>query len=88
MAMEKCGLAKLTEECGELIQVAAKKMAYMDTDLHPDGRSMKDRLEEEIADVLAACTFVAKKLDLNEDYIEKRARDKIARFEEWDRADA
>lgn len=45
------GLAKLIEECGELIQVAGKKLAFYTTDVHPDGGpspSLKRRMEDEI----------------------------------------
>jgi NTP pyrophosphatase (non-canonical NTP hydrolase) len=83
--MEKNGLAKLVEECGELIQVAAKKMAYMDTDLHPDGQSLKLRLQHEIADVMAACHFVQETFALDLGEIMERATAKHARFCAWHR---
>lgn len=45
------GLAKLIEECGELQQIAGKKLAYYTTDEHPDGQGpLSTRLEDEIAD--------------------------------------
>ena len=65
MAMANKGLTKLNEELCELGQIAAKKTAYMDTDHHPDGESLKERMEDETADVLAAITFVVEKFDLN-----------------------
>ena len=36
------GLTKLIEECGELVQIAAKKQAYFDTDTHPDGKGSNE----------------------------------------------
>lgn len=85
MALEMKGLAKLTEECGELIQVASKKMARMDSDDHWDGAgSLKRRLEEEIADVHAILYVVMKNFDLNEQFILRRAVDKQELFFKWD----
>lgn len=82
--MDKKGLTKLIEECGELVQIAAKKSAYMDVDLHPDGKgSMKMRLEDELADVEAASQFVIDKFKLNEQRIQQRAIDKLMQFTLW-----
>lgn len=79
------GLTKLIEECGELSQIAAKKQAYFDTDIHPDGKgSMKRRMEEEMADVMAACIFVAEKFGLDQEFLEARAQKKLALFKSWD----
>lgn len=85
MAMAAGGLAKVMEECGELIQIAAKKIAYPDTDEHPDGKgSMKERLEDEIADVIAATTFITENFNLDEYRIYMRAGVKIRLFRYWD----
>jgi NTP pyrophosphatase (non-canonical NTP hydrolase) len=84
MTMDKKGLTKLIEECGELIQIAAKKSAFMDTDKHPDGKeSMTQRLQEEIADVLGACEFVIQEFELDETFMEERARAKFKLFKKW-----
>lgn len=83
MTMAGNGLVKLVEELGELAQVAAKKLAYMNTDIHPDGKSLKARMEEEMADVVAACIFVRDKFDLDEDIMNNRIAKKLALFEEW-----
>jgi len=84
MTMSNNGLTKLMEECGELTAIAAKKVAFMNTDVHPDGAgSMKLRLEEELADVLAISTFVADVWDLDEEAIMKRAEKKRALFYKW-----
>ena len=83
--MQFGGLTKLIEECGELVQIAAKKQAYFDTDTHPDGKgSMKRRLEEEMADVIAACVFVAEKFGLDDKFLETRMQKKLALFKSWD----
>lgn len=86
MTMCAGGLAKLGEECGELQAVVGKKLAYYDTDDHPDGAgSLKARLEDEIADVIAAAGFVASRHGLDWRRIETRCRKKRATFECWDR---
>jgi NTP pyrophosphatase (non-canonical NTP hydrolase) len=84
MAMHMNGLTKLVEELGELQQITAKKMAYFDTDEHPDGKgSMKLRLEEEMADVLAAIMFVQCVNGLDGDFINERYQKKFNRFMDW-----
>ncbi len=78
------GLLKLTEECGELIQIASKKMAFMDTDVHPDGAgSMSERLENEIGDVLAITRHAAEQLLLDIPRIENRMHEKLKNFRKW-----
>ena len=85
MAMDKGGLTKLIEECGELTQIAAKKQAYFDVDDHPDGvGSMKVRMEEEIADVAAASMFVIDKFDLDVEAVFRRICLKLNLFKTWD----
>lgn len=84
MSMDKRGLTKLAEECGELVQAAMKKSAYMDSK-HPDKKGDLDkRIEEEMADVLAACEFVQSTLKLNRKAIQKRKEMKLKRFKKWD----
>lgn len=88
MPMEGKGLVKLMEECGELTQVAAKRLAFKDGDLHWDGKgSLKKRLEDELADVIAASAFVSAKLGLDDRAIERRAAKKLKQFHEWDKGD-
>lgn len=98
--LEKNGLVKLSEECGELIvecielylarkcarlsQVAAKKMTRMDSDEHWDGAgSLKERLENEIADTAAAMRIVSENLELDEERMKKRFEGKIKLFQKW-----
>lgn len=84
MTMTANGLAKLLEECGELSQVAAKKLAYFHTNEHPDGAgNLNERMEAEMADVAAACAFVQQQFGLNGKAIENRACIKLALFQRW-----
>lgn len=86
--MTSMGLAKLLEELGELAQVAAKKLARMDEDEHWDGAGpLSRRLEDEIADVVAAGTFVTRKLGLDGGRIRARSDAKLELFEAWDAED-
>lgn len=83
--MSNKGLTKLGEECGELVQIAMKKIAYPDTDEHPDGKgSMLRRLEDEMGDVIAAMQFVTDKLGLDRERISVQARHKLVTFHRWD----
>lgn len=85
--MKSKGLVKLVEECGELTQVAAKRIAYP-RGKHPDEYREKPlnlRIEEEIADVRAIIDFVTKKLKLDAKRIEFRRIKKLKRFRRWDR---
>lgn len=79
------GLAKLLEELGELSQVAAKRLAYFHTSTHPDGAGdLNERMENEMADVSAACAFVIQKFRLNGERIGDRAALKLHLFQQWD----
>lgn len=78
------GLVKLMEECGELTQIAAKKLTFPDTDEHPDGQgSMHVRMEEEIADVLAAIYHVVAEYGLDTKFIDQRRKRKLELFRKW-----
>lgn len=87
--MQQNGLAKLCEECGELSQVVGKMIQYPELQLkageHPDGTCLRDRLEQEMADVMAAIEFVQRKLKLSKAVIDTRAAIKLNMFEEWSR---
>ena len=83
--MSANGLSKLMEECGELVQICAKKLAYYHTDIHPDGKgSMKNRMMEEMGDVLAAVYFTANKFEIPDEAIFERADKKLQLFKSWD----
>lgn len=84
MTMPANGLGKLIEECGELLQIAGKKLAYYHTDAHPDGKgSMRERLQDEIGDVRAAISLVTETMNLDADAIAKRAKRKLDLFRQW-----
>lgn len=85
MAMSNKGMTKLIEECGELIQVAAKKIAYMEGP-HPDKAGALDlRMEDEMGDVLAAIYFVKDKLGLSDHDITARMQMKSQNYLNWDK---
>lgn len=77
------GLSKLIEECGEVMQVAGKLMATGGRPDHWDGTDLKERITEELADLMAAAAFVAVRCGLDADAISERRFEKIARFEKW-----
>lgn len=82
--LEKRGLVKLVEECGELIQIASKKMTRMDSDEHWDGAGLlSTRLEDEMGDVLAAIKIVTVNFSLNPLRITEQAEKKERLFREW-----
>jgi NTP pyrophosphatase (non-canonical NTP hydrolase) len=86
MPMHSKGLAKLTEEMGELGQVVGKRQAYPEGP-HPDEyreKPLDERMEDEIADVIAACWFVVQKWDLDRPKISARVMEKKALFAKWD----
>lgn len=77
------GIHKLTEECGELLQLLGKLGAYPNG-LHPDGKgSVKDRLPEELADVLAAVNYFIVVNHLDQKAIGARSTNKLATFLHW-----
>lgn len=79
------GLAKVAEECGEVIQVAGKIIAANGESAHWDGSDLRRRLEDEIADLRAAADFLILRNGLDEDRIRHRAGDKLVLFEGWHR---
>lgn len=79
------GLDKLAEECAELIVVKEKIGGFGSLGFHWDNqeKSLKDRLEDEIADVRAACSFVAKHFELDYNRMADRYDMKRDLFEYW-----
>ena len=74
------GLAKLNEECGELIQVIGKLMMVKGRSKHWSG-DLRKKMIEELGDVMAASEFVSRhcltdneRFDLHERITEKRAK--------------
>ena len=79
------GLSKLIEECGELIQVAGKIIGLGDAGDHWDGTNLRQRLEEEIADVRAATMYVMAKWELDALDIGHRTGAKLRLFQDWNK---
>lgn len=77
------GIAKLNEECGELIQIIGKLIATGGRTDHWSGLDLKKELEDEIADVRAAMWFVLSHNDLDSLRIGQRVRQKGDLFNEW-----
>ena len=79
------GISKLTEECGEVVQVCGKLLGSFGNPMHFDGTDLRDRLESELGDLLAAIDFVlfvnVGRLDAAR--VEARRRVKLATFMEW-----
>jgi NTP pyrophosphatase (non-canonical NTP hydrolase) len=66
------GLSKLIEECGEVTQVVGKIIGAHPNVDHWDGTNLRERLQEELADLSAAICFVKLHCWLAEDVIEQR----------------
>lgn len=78
------GISKVAEETGELQQVIGKLQATGGETAHWDGSDLRIRLEEEIADVLAACSFVVShNTELDLAAISNRRAAKMALFCKW-----
>lgn len=80
------GFSKLIEESGETLQEIGKIIGTVSLGDHWDGKGkLKTRLEDEIADTLAAQMFVAKHNGLDTQRIDKRSLKKLEKFERWHR---
>jgi NTP pyrophosphatase (non-canonical NTP hydrolase) len=77
------GISKVTEEAGEVLQIAGKLMGSMGVIHHWDGTNLKDRIEEELADLYAAIQFVVEHCHLDEDRFLNRAAEKRQVFNRW-----
>jgi NTP pyrophosphatase (non-canonical NTP hydrolase) len=77
------GLSKLTEECGEVLQVIGKLIASGGLVEHWDGSNLKERLETELGDLKAAIAFVIKHCNLDGTAIVRREVEKLRRFSIW-----
>jgi NTP pyrophosphatase (non-canonical NTP hydrolase) len=83
------GIAKLNEECGELIQVIGKLMGSHGEDTGWDGTDLRERLILEMANVAAALGFVEGELNRDERSIFRRvAAGKLNQFRQWHRDQA
>jgi len=77
------GLSKLIEECGELVQVAGKLIETHGEVRHWDGSNLRDRITEEIGDVMAACYFVMRHCKIDPTVVARRCNDKLSQYEKW-----
>ncbi len=82
------GISKLLEECGELTQVAGKLLGSGGATRHWDGTDLRQRLEEELADLEAAILFLKQHNELDTGAIAVRVAKKLALFNQWHRAPA
>lgn len=72
----KFGLIKLAEESGELQQAVSKQLIKA-------SKNTKQKLEEEIADVLAAAKIVIDRLSLDEEKINRRVLEKLDKYDTY-----
>lgn len=77
------GLAKVIEECGEVIQAAGKIIAANGDGRHWDGSDLRQRLEDELADAQAAIGFAIDMNGLDSERMLNRTADKLAMFAQW-----
>ena len=77
------GLSKLIEEAGEVQQVAGKLLGSGGESAHWDGSDLRERLHEEIADLMAACFFVIEANGFDENKMRNRSQEKMELFQKW-----
>lgn len=77
------GVAKLVEECGEVLQIAGKLITVNGENNYWEGRDIHQEFSEELADLLAAVTFTIDRSGLDQGEIYERATMKLARFKRW-----
>ena len=77
------GLSKLIEECGEVAQVCGKILGTGGKEAHWDGSNLRQRLEEEVADLTAAISFVVDENGLSKAHLITRSDDKLRLFRKW-----
>lgn len=77
------GLSKLIEECGEVLQIAGKLIATGGKTEHWDGSDLRERMMDELSDLMAACDFFAITNGFPVERIIKRLDAKISQFQEW-----
>lgn len=75
-------LVKLSEECGELIQIASKSLIFGVDSKNPNtGEANRDLLKVEIGDVLASIQLINSALgfEFDQEYLEQR-KEKLHRY--------
>lgn len=83
MKLKYNGLVKLSEECGELIQIAQKKIQFFDRE-HPVRDRLIEELHEEVADTLATIEYVIAAMNLDSKFINNRKKNKLAKFKSYE----
>ena len=76
------GLAKLVEECGEVVQVLGK-LVMVDGGRHHWSGDLIEMLENELGDLLAAIQFMTQTSPLDSEKIQRRAAQKLETFYKW-----
>jgi len=77
------GIFKVTEEAGEVIQLAGK-LAVFPEGVHPDGRNLRTELMNELADLQAAMMYMNFEFTPIElAYMQDRIVRKLVKFCEW-----
>lgn len=75
------GLSKYIEKSGNANQVIGKIQGCGHLGDHRDSKVfLKERLEDELADVVAAIAYISEKNNLNLDHMEVRSREKLIQF--------
>lgn len=77
------GLSKLVEECGEVIQIVGRLMQTRGEFRQWNKLDLKTELENEIADLKAACMFVEDTCGLDFERIVERREEKLAKYRKW-----
>lgn len=87
-------LGELSQAAGKLTQTIGKMLAYPELQkvsavntlhlLHPDGTNLRQCLQNEMGDVMAALDFVREKLELDQQKIIDRWQAKLALYKQWD----
>lgn len=80
------GLSKLIEECGEVVQVAGKLLGANGDPNHWDGTDLRERLQEELGDLVAAVQFFVERCEVDAHAINNRTRYKLNVFAAWHEA--
>ena len=81
--MANRGLAKLIEECGEVIQVGGKVLQVGSIDAEHWSGVLRTMMEDELADLQAAIEFVIEINRLNKIKIGLRRSKKLKKFRSW-----
>ncbi len=75
------GIHKLTEECGEVLQLIGKINVFPDGD-HPDGAGpLKRRIGDELDDLEAAITYFREQIGVDRNI--ERMNAKLTKFRDW-----